>query len=136
MQAAPLALLAVVLATGPCMEVSSPTPQDAGGDTAPEQADGGDPCDRLVARYVQTAMDLGYCSVAADCWAYAADCAITTHAGAPSCFLVLNQQADRTQFADMSLAWQQLQCPTDEACGTCGAAPALDCQGGQCVIVQ
>jgi hypothetical protein len=134
---APLALFALVLGTGPCDISTSPTPaEDAGTDAPAQPADAGDPCDTLAARYVQTAIDLNYCSVAGDCWAYAADCAITTHAGAPSCYLVLNQGADRTQFADMSLAWQQLRCPTDDECGTCGAAPALDCLSGVCVIVQ
>ena len=124
----PTALLAVLLA-GSCSE-DSPAPSDAG------QADAATACDQLAARYVQTAADLGYCAVAGDCWAYAADCAITTHAGAPACALLLNQAADKTQFADMSLAWKTLGCPTEDACGTCNPAPALDCQGGQCVLVQ
>jgi hypothetical protein len=117
------------VATGACSDGASPAP-DAG------EPDGGSACDQLAARYVRTAADLGYCTVAADCWAYAADCAITTHAGAPACSLVLNQEADKTQFADMSLAWKTLACPTAEACGTCDLAPALDCQGGKCVLVQ
>jgi hypothetical protein len=127
---APLALLALVLGTGPC-DISSPTPaQDAG------QGDAENACDQLAARYVATAAQLNYCTDAVDCFAYEADCAIETHAGAPTCYLILNQQVDRTQFADMSLAWQRLNCPADTACGSCTTAPALDCQGGTCVVVQ
>ncbi len=122
-------LLALALAAGSCSD-DAPAPSDAG------QADAAGACDDLAARYLRTAADLGYCSTASDCWAYEADCAITTHAGAPTCTLLLNQEADKTQFADMSLLWQSLACPTEEACGTCNPAPTLDCQGGQCVIVQ
>ncbi len=124
---AALGLLAL-LAAGACSD-GSPAPADAG------QSDVASSCDELAARYVDTAADLGYCTAAADCWAYAADCAITTHAGAPACSLLLNQEADKTQFADMSLLWQTLGCPTAEACGDCNLAPTLDCQAGHCVAL-
>jgi hypothetical protein len=126
---AALGLLAVLLAVGACSD-DAPAQSDAG------QSDAAGACDQLAARYVGTAADLGYCSVAADCWAYAADCAITTHAGAPTCTLLLNQEADKTQFADMSLAWQTLGCPTTAACDGCNPVPTLDCRGGACVAVQ
>jgi hypothetical protein len=131
---AALGLLAVVLATGPCMDASPPE-RDAGADAPAAHADGGDACDQLAARYLTTAAQLGSCTDAVDCWAYQADCAIGTHAGAPACYLILNQQADRTQFADMSLAWQHLGCPADSDCGSCTTAPALDCEGGTCVAL-
>ena len=124
-----IGLLAVILAADTC-EIETVTPQDAG------EPDAGDTCDQIATRYLNTAADLGYCSVASDCWAYAADCAITTHGGAPACQLLLNQEADQTQLADMSVLWKTFGCPTVEACGTCTPAPVLDCQGGACVALE
>ncbi len=124
-----------MLVIGSCSGAPLPAP-DGGGDAAVDRGDGGDTCAALASRYVTTAAGLRSCSVAADCWSYAADCAIETYAGTPTCYLILNLYSDRTQFADMSLEWRQLGCPMESACGSCVDTPVLDCQDGSCVATQ
>jgi hypothetical protein len=129
-----IGLLAVVLGTGPCSSGGTAPAADAGspGDAFTVHGDAGALCDQLAARYVTTAGPLNYCSADADCWAYPADCAINAYAGEPGCYVLLNVHSDRTQFADMALAWQSLGCPAEPTCDACPAVPTLACVDGTC----